>query len=40
MCTVMLRPLATVDKAMIESIEAEKGFMMQSGGKDDEMDPS
>jgi hypothetical protein len=33
----MLRPFATVDKAMVESMKAEKYFMMQPGVKVHEM---
>jgi hypothetical protein len=35
--TVMLRPFATVYKAMVESMKAEKCLMMQLGEKDQEM---
>ena len=35
--TVMLRPFATVNKAMIESMNAENILMMQLGEKDHEM---
>jgi hypothetical protein len=35
--TVMVRPFATVNKAMVESMKAEQGLMMQLGEKDHEM---
>jgi len=35
--TVMLRPFATVNKAMVESMKAEKSLMMQLGEKGHEM---
>ena len=35
--TVMLRPFAIVDRAMVESMEVKKSFMMQLGVKVYEM---
>jgi hypothetical protein len=35
--TVMLRPIATEDKAMVESMGVKEGLMMQLGGENHEM---